>query len=363
MSPATKKRLLIVKLGAIGDVVMTIPAAYAMHEKGYDIDWLCGEIVAPVLQLYPWINIIAVEERPLLRGTVLERLRATTGIWHKLAGQHYDLCATLYYDRRYAMLTWPVRAERRLMLSRVQRASRLIAGRHHSDEYLRILLEADDICRPERAEPLRPSNLPPCRLPDRRATVRVAIVPGGASNMVRQQILRRWRLSAYVDLTRKLLERGYEVVLLGGPDDVWARAEFAGLAACEALFDRIGTLSLPEVISVCDSCDIVVTHDTGPMHLAGLSQASILGLFGPTNPGDFLPRRRGVRAIWGGEHLACRPCYDGREFAPCRNNECMQQITLPMVLQQMDALLAERSLGDLSSQFVVLPSNRKAVSV
>jgi heptosyltransferase-2 len=177
--------------------------------------------------------------------------------------------------------------------------------------------------------------------------------------MLRQQTLRRWPLSGYIELAQELLDRGYEVVLLGGPDDVWVRPSFSDLP----VIDAIGVLSLPEVISACDTCDVVVSHDTGPMHLAGLSRAALVGLFGPTDPGSFLPRRREVRGIWGGEGFACRPCYDGRNFAQCHNNGCMQQITMPMVLQHVEALLAERASGTPRSQLVVLPSNMTRLEI
>jgi heptosyltransferase-2 len=46
-------RLLLIKFGAVGDVVMTLPAAHAMHLAGYQVDWVCGHAVAPLLRLYP----------------------------------------------------------------------------------------------------------------------------------------------------------------------------------------------------------------------------------------------------------------------------------------------------------------------
>jgi heptosyltransferase-2 len=228
----------------------------------------------------------------------------------------------------------------------------LLAARHHCDEYARILLDELDSCRSTSLAPLRPERLPECRLPAPQS-VRVGIVPGGASNMMRQQTLRRWPVARYAELAGELLGRGIEVVLLGGPDDAWVRPEFIGLD----VMDAIGALSLPEVISACDTCDVIVSHDTGPMHLAGLSKAALIGLFGPTDPGNFLPRREGVRGIWGGEGFACRPCYDGRDFAPCLDNGCMQQITVRMVLRQIDELLAERAAGKAGKQKIVLPSS------
>ena len=111
--------------------------------------------------------------------------------------------------------------------------------------------------------------------------------------------------------------------------------------AIPRLIDCIGGTTLPQFISLADTCSLVVSHDTGPLHLAGLSHAPVLALFGPTDPGSFLPRRPGVRVLWGGEDLACRPCYDGRDFAPCESNGCMQAITVAAVLGTMDDMLAQ----------------------
>lgn len=346
-------RVLIVKFGAIGDVIMALPAVHALHREGAEIDWVCGAAVAPLLVCYPWIRVIAVDDRAILQGTIIQRLRSLVRLWRIIGRQKYDICATLYYDARYRVLTSSVRAERKVMLSSAEREKRLLPTRSHSDEYARILLNQEDSCRTESVSPIRPETLPACPLPHRKKKVRVGIAPGGASNMLRQQTLRRWPVTGYAELARELLHRDFEVVLLGGPDDVWVRSEFAGLD----VIDAIGILSLPEVVSVCDTCDVVVSHDTGPMHLAGLSHASLIGLFGPTDPGSFLPRRQGVVGLWGGEGFACRPCYDGRNFAPCLDNGCMRQITTSMVIRQIDVLLDERASGRTRAQLVVLPSS------
>jgi heptosyltransferase-2 len=351
-------RVLILKFGAIGDVIMALPAVRLLYERdggGSRIDWVCGPAVAPLLECYPWIRTIVADDRAILRGTVTEKLTALTALWRAIGWTKYDICATLYYDARYRVVMLPVRAGRKVLLSRSERGQKLVAARHHADEYARILLNERETCRPESLMPLRPERLPMCDLPTRQSAVRIGIVPGGASNMMRQQTLRRWPAARYAELARELLGRGWEVVLIGGPEDDWVRPQFSGLA----VMDSIGTLSLPKVISACDTCDVVVSHDTGPMHLAGLSGAALVGLFGPTDPGNFLPRRENVRGIWGGEGFACRPCYDGRDFAPCLDNGCMQQITVRMVLQQIDELMEERSNGTAGQCRVVFPSGMR----
>ena len=336
-----KPRALIVKLGAIGDVVMAIPAVRTLHESGYQVEWLCGRAVEPLLRLYPWIHLLPVDDGTILAGGKVERLSAIAGVWKLLAGRRYDLCATLYYDARYKVLTLPVRAARKFTLSHTDRARRLVPGRHHTDEYARILLDGADECTPARLLPLPPDALPASPLARTPGRERAVLVPAGSKNLLRNDGLRRWPVENYVAVAEALLARGMEVVLLGGPGDLWASPAFAG----RGVNDLIGKLPLVESLGLLASADVVVSHDTGPLHLAGLTDAALVSMFGPTSPHVFHPQRPGTVALWGGEGFACRPCYDGRDFAPCPDNGCVQQITPGHVLEQVDALLEARRAG------------------
>ncbi len=367
-------RLLLVKLGAIGDVIMAIPAAHAMHTAGFQVDWVCGEAIAPVLSLYNWIHVIAVDERRLLLGSGTERLRAVLALWRLLrqrgAAEPYELCATLYYDARYRLLTLPIAARRKIALSQTDRALRLLPGRHHSSEYARLLLQflpgnrlepAPDGERPSQFAPVRLAAgcLPPSPSPaaglERQ---RVVLVPAGSRNLMRDDTLRRWPIHCYVELARLLLARGCQIVLAGGPGDEWASDHFAGLP----ITDCIGRLSLVESLSLLDSAALVVSHDTGPLHLAGITGAAIVAIFGPTDPRIFLPQRPNCSALWGGEGFACRPCYDGRDFAPCTHNGCVHQVTPAMVLAEADILLAARRANRELAPRILVPEHTPLLS-
>ena len=352
-------RVLIIKLGAIGDVVMAIPAAHAMYRKGFAIDWVCGVQVLSVLEQYSWIRPIPVDDGALFGGSGRGRLRAMAGVWARLAGRRYELCATLYYDRRYKLLALPVRARRRLTLSHTDRSRRLMPGRHHTDEYLRVLLGNDDGPVEVGLAPVRPERLPASRFPRLEGRERVVLVPGGARNAIRTDGLRRWPVESYVAVARSLLDRAIEVILLGGPDDTWAAEAFQGVD----VRNEIGRLTLIETLALMEASDVVVTHDTGPLHLAGVTSAGIVSVFGPTDPWGRLPQRAGAVALWGGEGFACRPCYDGRSYAECANNTCVQQITPEMVVREVEELLRQRRSGPMSGPRVVTPGSTVTAAV
>jgi heptosyltransferase II len=350
------KRALIVKFGQIGDVIMAIPAVRALYEQGFEIHWVCGRAARPLLECYSWITLIPVDDKAILRGGMWARVKNIVGLWGRVAFEGYDLCATLYYDRRFHLLTLPIRARRKLALSGRSRATSLLAGRHHTDEYFRVLLGKEDGYREQSSAPVRPDRLPQSPWKLEKASRRVAIVPGGTSNVLGQQVLRRWPVERYVALAHRLLDRGWEVVLLGGPEDMWVKPYFSSLRVT----DCIDTLSLPEVVSACDACDAVISHDTGPLHLAGLSATCLVGVFGPTDPATRVPRRPFVVGVWGGQGFACRPCYDGHDFAPCQFNGCMHQVTPEGVLRELDQLLDDRSLGKASPWRIVVPDGNSS---
>jgi len=334
------KSALIVRLGAIGDVLMLLPAVHALHLEGAQVDWVCGKVVAPLLAMYPWIHRIEVDEHELFHGGTAARTRALLKLWRRLALRRYELCAVMQYDRRYALLSRVVRAGRRLQLEQSNRARKLIDGRWHANEYARILGLAPDEYHEENVRLLRPEEdqIPSFSF-DASGVRRIALAPAGAKNVLREGALRRWPIENYVALSRELLARGYEIVLTGSNDDAWIRQPFAELLTAPGVRDCTGKTTLPELLALFDSCDAVITHDTGAMHIAGISRAAVIAIFGPTTMSNFLPRRERVIGLWGGERLPCRPCYDGRDFAPCKNNVCVQDVSVAQVLARLDALM------------------------
>jgi heptosyltransferase-2 len=164
----------------------------------------------------------------------------------------------------------------------------------------------------------------------------VVLIPGGASNVLRTDTLRRWPLPHYVTLARMLIEAGNRVVLAGGPTDATVVPAFDGVGVESA----IGKCSLVETLSLLRNAAVVVSHDTGPMHLARLVRTPLVALFGPTNPTEFVVPDDTVTVLWGGQFLACRPCYDGREFAHCSSNVCLSSVSPQIVFEEVMKRLA-----------------------
>jgi len=335
-----KHKSLIVKLGAIGDVASVIPAAWKLHQSGSEIHWLCGRVVTPMLSSYSWIRPITVNEEAIFKGKGIDKVVEISRVWRKLIGMSYSLCAILQYDRRYRILVSPVRAQKTIMLNRQDRLVKLVSERHHTAEFARILLGEPDGYKEQNLAPVYPDQLPANPFP-RSGTIRIALAPGGARNLLNDDAQRRWPVEHYVELAKILMNRGYEVVLTGGKSDAWVETHFQGLD----VVNRIDHWKIPQTIAFYQSCDCMVSHDSGPMHLAGISGCNLVALFGPTAPSKALPRRDGVVSLWGGERLPCRPCYDGNTFANCDWNGCLISITPQRVAAQIESMISQPKTG------------------
>ena len=92
--------------------------------------------------------------------------------------------------------------------------------------------------------------------------------------------------------------------------------------------------------------DLVITHDGGPLHLALLAGTRLIALFGPTSPHEKVPERDGVVVLWGGADLACRPCYDGNDYADCPLNVCLTEVSVERVHEEAERLI-QMSAGTL----------------
>ena len=75
------QRALILKFGAIGDVIMALSAVHLLHEAGMQIDWVCGRGVRSLLECHTWLHLIPCDDRAILGGTATERAGSIFAPW------------------------------------------------------------------------------------------------------------------------------------------------------------------------------------------------------------------------------------------------------------------------------------------
>jgi heptosyltransferase-2 len=75
------QRALILKFGAISDVIMALFAVHLLHEAGMQIDWVCGRGVRSLLEYHTWLQLIRCDGRAILGGTATERAGSIFAPW------------------------------------------------------------------------------------------------------------------------------------------------------------------------------------------------------------------------------------------------------------------------------------------
>lgn len=334
------KKILIVKIGAIGDVVMALPLITEIRRTHPDarITWLCGKIVAPILERIEGIDeLIQVDEKRLLTESNSARIREVLRIWKIMFFRKFDMLLYFYHSPLYKILTITSIIKKTLKFGKEkQKTSMLpVPGRHHSYEYIHVFKNG---CGPEKLETIYPvfrinkSNIKPYSA---RKNIRIVLACGGAKNPLRDDDFRRYPLTNYSKIGRLIVSRGWELILTGTESDSWVKDAFDGVA----YIDLIGKQNLIEFVSFLSSVDLLVTHDSGPLHLADLAGCPVLGLFGPTMPEEKKSLQAASAYIWGGEHLSCRPCYDGKDYGSCSSNECLKSISPELVFEKLQRML------------------------
>ncbi len=327
MKNKSKKQILVVKLGAIGDVVMSLAMINEIDKKypGARITWMAGKIVGPLINSISRIDeAIIINDSDLLTGNPVKRFIVLFKMWIKLFGKRYDLIITAYKDKRYKLLTLTALGKVKKDFFGKVRQTTLIHGRYHALEYMRLINDTDDW-------QMRAAKFPECNIiPSQELesafispkTKRVVIAPGGSRNLLNDTDVRRWPIENYVQITKKLINRKITVFIVGSESDSWVSKYFENIP----IVNFIGKTSIIDVVYIYNNCNLLITHDTGLLHLAKLSGIHTIALFGPVDPRWIVGKNENIKALWGGENLYCAPCYDGKNFAECNNNICMKNI-------------------------------------
>src|SRR6185436_15345347 len=145
--------------------------------------------------------------------------------------------------------------------------------------------------------------------------------------------LRRWPPVRYVELARRLLDRYPDlcIAFTGAPAEASANNRLAAEVSSNRVISLAGKTTLRQVLVLYTRSQILVTNDSGPAHFASMTPIHVITLFGPETPALFGARSSNATALWAG--IACSPCvnaYNNRQSV-CRNNLCMQTITVDAV--------------------------------
>lgn len=165
--------------------------------------------------------------------------------------------------------------------------------------------------------------------PDKPA---VALCPGAEFGPSKQ-----WPPSYYAKLADTLVGRGMQLWLLGSANDRDTAEQILGElapATRDAVRDFTGQTTLGDAIDLLSMTSLVVSNDSGLMHVAAALQRPLVVLYGSTSPGFTPPLGQQVETVALG--LECSPCF--KRDCPLQHHRCMLDLKPELVLQAVDAL-------------------------
>ncbi len=370
--------ILIVKLSAIGDVIHTLPSLAALRRcwPDADITWVVEEAAADILWGQPDLNRVVVSSRKrwlkeLRKGVIAKPVREMHAFLAELQSRKYDLVIDFHGLFKSAVIVFLSGGKRKLGYASLQEGSGLFynekipeeMGKHAVERYLdfvRYLVRGEKkTCLDEtpafrisfgEKEKNRVSELL-CEKPaghflagsndesqgrdkkDKTDSLRPAPPSFIAMNPVAFWETKLWENGKFALLADRISrELGIAVVLTGG--DAKPLEKIRKLMKTEAL-NLGGRTTLRELAALYKMAKIVVTTDSGPMHLAAAVGTPVIALFGPTDPARTGPFGFGHLVIRAG--LSCSPCLRKQ----CPNPRCMTEISVDAVFHAVRTKLEE----------------------
>ena len=308
VSPHTAERVLLIRLSALGDVVNTLAVLPLVRRR-----WPRAHLA--FLTAPPWAELLAGD--PLVDEVLVHRrapLRlGLPAAMARMRGGRFDVVVDLQSSRYSRWLAWATAAPVRVGGRRgpwythvVEQDSR---GHRALAHFLGLL------------RPLGVEGVPAPRVPD-PARARREAEPLLAAHGLEEGVYavlnpghspawgtKRWPVRHWAALAGRLARAGLRPVLTGAGADRPLAREIAS-ASDAAVTDLTGRTGLHALYGVMAGAAVVVSTDSGPMHVAAMSGTPVVALFGPTDPVPSGP--------WGEGHVIlthpvpCAPCFRKR---------------------------------------------------
>jgi lipopolysaccharide heptosyltransferase II len=324
---------LIVLIGAIGDVVMASAAAQALknHREADQLDWLVGQWSAPVLENNPNLREkIIVDDRIFYQNRLIPIVKLILDIRIK----RYDYVLCFHRSWKMNVFIKMLGAKKTFGFSRdwsgkmLSKAVLYDPKEHKVDQCLKVVGLVDGKSLPGNIK----IYLTEDEIEEGRKLLApvigrkiVAVSAGGGSNPGMDFPYKRWPTSYFAEVCRRLIERtNAQIVLVGGRDDEEANDKVNRLIGSRAL-NLTGRTSLRQLAAVLSLVNLLLTNDSGPMHIGVAVGAKVAAIMGPTNPAQTGPYGNSNIVFYKGNE--CSPCFnDSRKTTKCSKHACMLEI-------------------------------------
>lgn len=352
------RRILVRSVNWVGDAVLTLPALMALRRRfpSAEVAVLASPWVAGLFAGQPGVDRVI----ELQRDGEHAGLRGRWRLARRLRAEGFDLAVVLPNSVDAALIPWLARIPRRLGVPADGRGLLLThkvpapapPGSHQVERYLGLVRALGAECAPvprflvsEAARQEAARLLEEHGVPTGRPLV--ALNPGSVYGGAK-----RWPAERYAAVGDALAAEGRTVLLVG------SRREAPVLEAVAARMQKPGILlagrtDLPTLAALLERSRLLLTNDTGAMHVAGAVGTPVVALFGPTDAvatGPLGPTARVIR-----EPVPCSPCL----YRECPiDHRCMTRISVDQVLEACVSLLGASAKSEVRGPRSDVPDPR-----
>jgi heptosyltransferase-2 len=332
-------RILVVAPSWIGDALLAQPLLRRLHERlgRVSIDALAPAWCGPLLARMPEID--QVIESPFGHGEL--KLRARWKLGRALAARRYDQAIVLPNSFKAALI--PFFADIPLRAGYVGELRYGLLNLAHKLDAAKLPLMAEryaalaDEPGAELARPLPQVRLEVDPVNTARASARLgldrsrpvaAFCPGAEYGPAK-----RWPARHFAALARELSRRGYAVWLIGSEKDAELGEEIRTQAG-GASQNLCGKTDLATAVDLMSCAALVVSNDSGLMHVAAALGKPLIALYGSSSPEHTPPLSADARILR--VDIECSPCF--KRECPLGHFRCMNELLPERVLAEVDAL-------------------------
>lgn len=334
----TKQHILIVGPSWVGDTMMA-QGLFQLLKKNNPQAKI--DVLAPAWTFALLKRMQEVSEAlvlPFEHGELRLKDRYQFGV--SLRERHYDEAIVLPNSAKSAIIPWAARIPKRTGSLGEFRFGLLNDIRYLKQKlYPRMIEQYLALGLPAKTNLPRPLPIPSIKVSlDQQAAVLakfnitltdqpiLALCPGAAFGSGKC-----WPPSYFAEVAKQKRALGYRIWLFGSKQDVWATNHIASELQHEQCDNWAGKLTLDDTVDLLSQSAVVLSNDSGLMHVAAALDKPIFALYGPTSPA-FTPPLSNKAAIIS-LHLPCQPCF--KRTCPLKHHHCMVQLTPDLVLEKM----------------------------
>jgi len=341
--PLNPKKILIIRSGAIGDVLMSTPLVSELRKKypEAEICYLVGKWSCQALKNNTNIDkMIVFDDKIIYKKKLPEVLK----LIRKIRKQEYDLCFVLDKSWLFGLFSWLCGTKFRIGFDRRGEGfannisvpfdgSKYELG-YYLDLARKIGIKAVDKeieIRCDKKDIVNAKNFLYKNKINNK--ILIGISPGGATNPGQDFLEKRWPINNYEGLIKRILRRNkkHYILLFGGLSDRNVLADLKNkINSKKIIIAPLNSIQISHLLM--NKCKIIISHDSGAMHISGASHTKTIALFGPTPSIRFAPKNAIVLEV---KARGC-PCYDlyGNYKKNCKE-DCMKNISVEKVYNRI----------------------------